>query len=248
MRLKKIAKSIGGAFLPIVGDIIGGALGSSAQKKANKANLQLQREQQGWEKMMSDTSWQRGMEDMKAAGMNPMLAFSQGGASTPSVSAATAQPVDAMAKSVGSAATKAMQTAAINLTEQQARKAGAEADVASADAAARAPQAQERANLEVTMLNRQIDQMISQAHSIDATTERTKEEKAKIIAEIERIKGMMPLEQAASKATTKLQELQVPSAKAEAELWESAGKEGKAIGMAGQLMELARRLAILTRK
>lgn len=41
-----------------------------------------------WENMMSSTAWQRGMADMKKAGMNPMLAFMQGGASTPNVRSA----------------------------------------------------------------------------------------------------------------------------------------------------------------
>lgn len=40
-----------------------------------------------WMKMMSGTSYQRAIQDMQAAGLNPMLAYSQGGASTPGSSA-----------------------------------------------------------------------------------------------------------------------------------------------------------------
>ena len=36
-------------------------------------------------KYLSDTAWVRGIRDMKAAGINPILAYKQGGASTPSV-------------------------------------------------------------------------------------------------------------------------------------------------------------------
>lgn len=36
-----------------------------------------------WQKMMSDTAYQRAMADMKKAGLNPILAYSQGGRSTP---------------------------------------------------------------------------------------------------------------------------------------------------------------------
>lgn len=46
---------------------------SSAEAVANR----------DFQERMSNTSWQRGTKDMMAAGINPMLAFQQGGASSP---------------------------------------------------------------------------------------------------------------------------------------------------------------------
>lgn len=60
---------------------IGDSMAAEKQNAANKENAQTQMD---YQERLSNSSYQRAMADMKAAGLNPMLAFSQGGASTPS--------------------------------------------------------------------------------------------------------------------------------------------------------------------
>lgn len=57
---------------------------TQSAEKAMKFNAEETQKNRDWQEMMSNTQYQRAMADMKKAGLNPILAYRQGGAGTPS--------------------------------------------------------------------------------------------------------------------------------------------------------------------
>lgn len=101
----------------LIGAGIGGIANLIGGERANQASARQAENQMNFQERMSNTSWQRGVADMKAAGINPMLAVNQGGASTPA--GASAKMDNTMAPAMTSALSALQLSADIKSREGQ---------------------------------------------------------------------------------------------------------------------------------
>ena len=141
-----------------IGGIAGGLLNFQASKNTNEANREIAQAQMAFQEKMSSTSYQRAVNDMRAAGLNPALAYSQGGASTPGGAAIAAVPED-----LGEAASRGISTAfeakrlRADLAESESRKALNDASkVAQVEKAKVDQHSAERVKLENKVLRSQV--------------------------------------------------------------------------------------------
>ena len=108
------------ALITAGANLLGSHMRNKSAKKASARQMAFQEE-------MSNTSYQRGMEDMRKAGLNPILAGKVGGASTPTGS--TYNPENIATNATNAYLQTKQNEANVDLTDAQTAKTIAETDV-----------------------------------------------------------------------------------------------------------------------
>lgn len=207
----------GWAWLPAaitaVGSIAGGLLGRSGQQDANERNLQIAREQMDFQERMSNTAYTRAVQDMKQAGLSPMLAYSQGGASTPQGASAVMENADRfLGEGIARGAASAMQVAQLKQVEALTDKTRAE----EAEIRARAETTGARYHQELNNLRQQFFNMAQ-----DITNKKLEQQLRQNDLDV-----LRPLQKEMQEIAIKLNASQVPEAQAAAKAWSSLQEQG----------------------
>jgi len=222
--------------------LIGGLLGAKGQQDTNSANAAMAQAQMDFQERMSNTAYQRAVKDMEAAGLNPMLAYANGGASTPAGSTAVmgnkalagVQGAQASLQSANMAAQNDLLEAQTDKT--RAEKALVEAQTATSTSSAGhldAQAAQIRQNM--TLFDAQREKLVSEIQSLNLRNDISTTEKHFRINTLQSMIDEVNANARAAGHKATLLGLEIPESKARADYWSSS------VGKASPYIDLGAR-------
>jgi len=176
------------AMIPAALSFIGGERANRSREEiaaaANAASAESAARQMDFQERMRETQYQTTVKDLMAAGLNPMLAYSQGGAGTPSGAAAVGQQATLRNPAEGLAASAAQLgniEADLELKTANTNESYMRADNISADTKLKLLQAP---NVSQTLKNLISEQLLNEART---TATNAEEAVKRNIASIQRL-------------------------------------------------------------
>lgn len=242
------------SLLGDIGGIVGGFLGFEGQEDTNETNAMIAAQNRQFQEAMRATQYQTAVTDMKSAGLNPMLAYSQGGAGNLPGSTAVMQ------NSAAAGISSAMQALQMANIDEQNKKIRAETENVKADTEVKSEQVPKvRADAQVSeqtirLVEEQARKVATEERNLNVerdilknnvvhTEYRAIREKYETLLTMFDYKNLAPEKARQMKATAQLLELEIPKALNEAAAEDTAFKKyvspflsdvGKSVGSAAQ--------------